>query len=59
MLMRERERYKEGFTEGEIKGTVEVYREVGLSFQETIHRISKKFTFSLQQSEEEVKKYWV
>ena len=59
LLMREREKYKEGIAEGEIKGAVETYREVGLSYQETIHRISKKFRFSPQQSEEEVKKYWV
>ncbi len=54
LLMREREKYKEG----EIKGVVETYKEVGFSFQETVKRISEKFRFSLQQSEEEVNKYW-
>ena len=54
LLMREREKYKEG----EIKGVIETYKEVGFSFQETVKRISEKFCFSLQQSEEEVNKYW-
>ena len=63
LLMREREKYKEGVAkgkfEGEIKGTVETYKELGLSLSETIHRIARKFDFSLQRSEEEVHKYWM
>ncbi len=44
--------------EGEIKGSVETYREVGFSLQDTIKRVAGKFSFSLQKSEEEVRKYW-
>ncbi len=49
---------REGIREGEIKGAVETYQEVGISLQETSRRISVKFNLSLQQAEEEVKKYW-
>ncbi len=59
LLMREREKYKEGVAEGEIKGIVETYEDLGFSFQETVNRIAEKFGFSVQQSEEEVHKYWV
>lgn len=48
----------EGKLEGIIEGTVRTYKEVGFSLQEAIQRISEKFNFSLQQSEETVKKYW-
>ena len=44
--------------EGEIKGAVETYQEVGISLQETSRRVSVKFNLPLQQAEEEVKKYW-
>ena len=44
--------------DSEIKGSVETYREVDFSFQDTIQRIAEKFSLSLQKSEEEVKKYW-
>jgi len=63
LLMREREKYKEGVAEGRaegiIRGTVETYEDLGFSFQETVNRIAEKFGFSVQQSEEEVHKYWV
>ena len=58
LLMREREKYKEGVAEGEIKGIVETYEDLGFSFQETVNRIAEKFGFSIQQSEKEVHKYW-
>lgn len=48
----------EGVTEGEIKGTIETYKEVGFSIQETIQRTSDKFNLSLQQAEGEIKKHW-
>lgn len=48
----------EGKIEGEIKGSVETYKEVDFSLQETIRRVAEKFNFSLQKSEEEVRKYW-
>lgn len=62
LLMREREKYKEGVAdgkaEGEIKGAVETYKELELSFSETVKRIAKKFGFSLQDAEETVSRYW-
>ena len=48
----------EGKIEGEIKGSIETYREVNFSLQDTIQRVAEKFSFSLQKSEEEVRKYW-
>ena len=59
LLMREREKYKEGVAEGVIRGVIETYKEVGFSFQETVKRVAEKFDFSLQRSEEEVNKYWI
>ena len=62
LLMREREKYKEGVAdgraEGEIKGAVETYEELGLSFSEAVNRIAQKFNFSLQEAEETVSKHW-
>jgi len=49
---------KEGRKEGKIEGSVQTYKEVNFSLQETIKRVSEKFNLSLQKSEEEVKKYW-
>ena len=44
--------------EGEIKGSVETYKEFHCSLQDTVQRIAEKFSLSLQKSEEEVEKYW-
>lgn len=44
--------------EGEIKGAVETYQEVGFSLKETVQRIVENYNFSMQRAEEEVKKYW-
>ena len=44
--------------EGEIKGAVETYQEVGISLQETSRRVSVKFNLPLQLAEDKVKKYW-
>ena len=48
----------EGIREGEIKGAVETYQEVGYSLQETCRRVSEKFNLPLQRAEEESKRYW-
>lgn len=48
----------ESEAKGKLKGSVETYKEVGFSLQETIQRISDKFNLTLQQAEEEVNKYW-
>lgn len=42
--------------EGEIKGSVETYKEFHCSLQDTVQRIAEKFSLSLQKSEEEVEK---
>ena len=49
---------REGIREGEIKGAVETYQEVGYSLQETCSRVSEKFNLPLQRAEEESKRYW-
>ena len=47
-----------GEARGKIQGAVGAYKEVGLSLEEVISRIARKFDFSLHESEEVVKKYW-
>lgn len=49
---------RKGERKGEIKGSVETYQEVDFSLQDTVQRVAKKFNLSLQESEEEVRKYW-
>lgn len=49
---------RKGKIEGEIKGTIETYRDVNFSLQDVIQRVADKFSLSLQKSEEEVRKYW-
>jgi len=55
LLMREREKYREG----EIKGTVKTCKNFNLSFQETVRYISENFNLSSQESEEVVRREWV
>ena len=63
LIMREREKYNEGRTEGiqkgRIEGAVVTYEEMGLSFNETVQRVAGKFNLSLYEAEENVKKYWI
>lgn len=47
---------REGIREGEIKGAVETCRSFNMTLEKTIQYISDNFT--VQQAEEEVKKYW-
>ncbi len=49
---------KEISRNSEIKGAVEVYQEVGTSFTDTIKMIAKKFGFTPEKSEAQVKTYW-
>jgi hypothetical protein len=44
--------------EGKIEGSVETYREVGFSLEDTIQRVAEKYGLSLQRAEEEVRRYW-
>ncbi len=44
--------------EGRIEGSVETYREVGFSLEDTIQRVAEKYGLSLQRAEEEVRRYW-
>lgn len=45
-------------TDGEIKGAIKTYKEVGFSLQETIQRIADNYSLSLQEAEEKVTSYW-
>ena len=56
MYTKEIERKSEA--RGAIKGAVEVYQELGTSFADTIKMIAKKFGFTLEKSEDQVKTYW-
>lgn len=49
---------REGIREGEIKGAVETCRNFNMTLEKTIQYISDHFAISIQQAEEEVKKYW-
>lgn len=44
--------------EGKIEGAVETCRNFNMTLEKTIQYISDHFTISIQQAEEEVKKYW-
>ncbi len=44
--------------EGEIKGAVKTYKEVGFSLEETIQRVAVNYNCSLEESEEKVMEYW-
>lgn len=55
LLMREREKYKEG----EIRGAVKACKNFNLSFQETVQYLIDNFNLSLQEAEEDVEKHWI
>ena len=44
--------------ESEIKGAVEMCQDLGTSFTDTIRMIAKKFGFTPDKSEDQVKTYW-
>lgn len=62
LLMREREKYKEGIAEGEIigeiRGAIKACKNFNSSFQETVQYIIDNFSLSFQEAEEAVKKNW-
>ena len=70
LLMREREKYKEGVAdgraegiaagraEGEIQGAVRACKKFNLSFQETVHYLVDSLNLNLQEAEENANKYW-
>ncbi|MCF0115879.1 MAG: hypothetical protein HUJ56_11040 [Erysipelotrichaceae bacterium] len=45
--------------EGEIKGCVTTYQELGISFEEIVNRIAKKFNLSEVEAETVSKQYWI
>ena len=49
---------EKGIEKGKIVGVIDTYRELGISFIETIKKVSAKFNLSEQEAEEEVRKYW-
>ena len=66
LLMRDREKYKEGIAdgraegmaEGEIKGAIQVCKNFQLSFQETVQYLMDIFHLPLFEAEEDVNRYW-
>ena len=66
LLMREREKYKEGLAdgreegiaEGVIQGAVRTCKNFNLSFQETVQYLMDNFDLSSYEAEEDVHRYW-
>lgn len=65
LLMREREKYKEGFAEGEARGRAEGARgiidfalELGYSHKEIISTLQKKLNTTLEQAEDYLEKFY-
>jgi predicted transposase YdaD len=49
---------QEGMQAGMQKGIIETYKEVGLSFIDTVKKIAEKFGLTEESSRAEVEKYW-
>lgn len=49
---------EQGIECGMFRGTIEIMKEFGISMEEAIERISKKFAVTKEQAEKEVEKYW-
>ena len=62
LLMREREKYKEGvvdgMAEGEIKGAILACKNFNLSFQGTVQYLIDNFNLSSYEAEDDVNRYW-
>lgn len=58
LLMREREKYKEGVAEGVIQGAVRTCRNFNLSFQETVQYLIDNFNLPSYEAEDDVNRYW-
>ena len=66
LLMREREKYKEGIAdgraegmaEGEIKGAIQACKNFNLSFQETVRYLIDNFNLPSYKAEDNVNRYW-
>ena len=62
LLMREREKYKEGIIEGRIEGrfegVVNTCKDFNLSMQETVKYLIDNFGLSFQEAEKIVGEYW-
>lgn len=54
LLMREREKYKEGV----IQGAVQTCKNFNLSFQETVQYLIDNFNLTLQEAEDNVNLHW-
>ena len=48
----------EGIREGEIKSTIEMCQEFGISYSDTVKKVSLKFELSESKSECKIKEYW-
>ena len=49
---------EQGIECGMFRGTIEIMKEFGVSMEEAIERIMKKFEITKEQAEKEVEKYW-
>ena len=58
LLMREREKYKEGVADGRAEGAVQTCKNFNLSFQETVQYLIDNFNLTLQEAEENVNRHW-
>jgi len=50
--------YERGIEKGRLSGIVDMCKEFGVSFIDTVKRIAADFNLSEQEAEEEVRKYW-
>jgi flagellar biosynthesis/type III secretory pathway protein FliH len=49
---------KQGIEKGQIQGSVEAYKEFGVSMSDTIAKIAAKYNLSETDAKEQVEKYW-
>ena len=58
LLMREREKYKEGIEEGRANGIIEFALDIGYTNEEILSTLQKKLSIDMGQAEEYLKRYY-
>ena len=58
LLMREREKYKEGIAEGRANGIIEFALDIGYTNEEILSTLRKKLSIDVGQEEEYLKRYY-
>lgn len=58
LLMREREKYKEGYAEGEARGIIDFALDLGYSNEEILTTLQKKLKITKQQADEYLRKFY-